>query len=329
MLASCAAALMTGGAAASEHRTTQPRGMFTYQGTCDASAAVGVDADRFLMADDESNILRLYRLGRREPLQAFDLNNHLGPELAWPEADIEAACRVGSRVYWITSHGRNSSGELRRSRYRFFATDLEVLPYRVNLYGAGRAYGSLVHDLIRAPQLTQYNFRELQHRAPKWADALNIEGLAGAHDGRELWIGFRNPVPRGLGLIVPLLNPDGVLEYGESAWFGEPVELDLGGMGIRSLEALPESGGYLIVAGGIDGERGFAVYHWSGNPSDAPSRYEGVEFGPMQPEAIATFPGLRAVLMLSDDGTRRIGESAGKEVANTRHRGFRTAWFYP
>jgi hypothetical protein len=31
---------------------------------CDASAAVALDADHFVVADDENNVLRIYRRGR-------------------------------------------------------------------------------------------------------------------------------------------------------------------------------------------------------------------------------------------------------------------------
>ena len=35
-----------------------------YRGPCDASAAVALDADHFVVAGDEDNTLRVYRRGR-------------------------------------------------------------------------------------------------------------------------------------------------------------------------------------------------------------------------------------------------------------------------
>jgi len=322
-LAAAAATGQIGGARA----TGAPR-TFTYLGSCDASAAVAVDDQRFLVGDDESNILRLYKVGCREPLQAFDLNNYLAPEVTWPEADIEGACRVGARTFWITSHGRNRNGELRRSRYRFFAVDLHATPGPVGLSTVGRAYGDLVHDLIAAPHLAPYNFRELQYRAPKWADALSIEGLAAVPGSGALLIGFRNPVPRGQALLIPLLNPNEVLTCRTPAQFGAPIELDLCGLGIREIDYVPRWQAYLIIAGPVD-EGAFALYRWSGDPREQPRRLAVGPLGRLRPEALVAFPGRDDILLLSDDGTRRIGEQVGKEVANARQRGFRTVWFRP
>ena len=36
--------------------------MVTFNGACDASAAVALDANTFVVADDEDNILRIYSL---------------------------------------------------------------------------------------------------------------------------------------------------------------------------------------------------------------------------------------------------------------------------
>ncbi|HYG61171.1 MAG TPA: DUF3616 domain-containing protein [Thermoanaerobaculia bacterium] len=67
--------------------------------------------------------------------------------------------------------------------------------------------------------------------------ALNIEGLA-AKDGKLL-IGFRGPVRGGKALVVTLENPQEVLNQGAPASFATPIELDLDGLGIRSLEHWP------------------------------------------------------------------------------------------
>ncbi len=298
-----------------------------YLGACDASASVEVDGQRFLMCDDESNIMRLYHVNHAEPLAAFDLNNYLAPETTWPEADIEGACRIGTRSYWITSHGRNRSAEVRKSRYRFFACDLDITPSSVQMRSVGRAYSNLLLDLIDAPHLATYRFREFQFRAPKERDAINIEGLAPMRDAHALWIGFRNPIPRGNALLVPLLNPDEVLCDQRRAEFGPAAEIYLEGLGIREIDFVPAIDAYLIVAGGIDTGGRFGLFRWSGDPGDSPLKYGDVHFGSLNPEAMVVFPESNQVLILSDDGTRRVGELPCKEVPNCRHRGFRTAWF--
>src|SRR5438094_602992 len=76
--------------------------------------------------------------------------------------------------------------------------------------------------------------------------ALSIEGLASTPDG-ALLIGFRNPITDdGKALVARLKNPDQVVA-GQPAEFGKPITLDLGGLGIRSMERRGDE--YLIVAG--------------------------------------------------------------------------------
>src|SRR5262249_30677634 len=59
-----------------------------------------------------------------------------------------------------------------------------------------------------------------------------------------------------------------------AAIFGAPIELDLGGRGIRSIER-NASNEYLIVAGPPDSSTGtapkdFRLFTWTGNAADAP-----------------------------------------------------------
>ena len=93
----------------------------TYRGPCDASAAAALDADHFIVGDDEHNTLRVYRQGQASPVDSLNLAGFLGTA-ADEESDIEDAAAIGTRIYWITSHGRNSKAKLRPGRHRFFAT---------------------------------------------------------------------------------------------------------------------------------------------------------------------------------------------------------------
>src|SRR5512140_2721656 len=99
----------------------------SYLGMCDASGAVVVNSNRFVVANDEDNVLRVYdsRVSG-PPVQQFDMNAFLELEPGSPEADLEAGARVGDRAYWIGSHGRNQDGKRRWNRCRFFATDILV-----------------------------------------------------------------------------------------------------------------------------------------------------------------------------------------------------------
>jgi hypothetical protein len=64
-------------------------------GMCDASAAVAVGADLFVVANDEDNVLRVYRTRQAGgPVASFPIDSFLDIELEHPAADIEG--RPGS-----------------------------------------------------------------------------------------------------------------------------------------------------------------------------------------------------------------------------------------
>ncbi|HPU55559.1 MAG TPA: DUF3616 domain-containing protein, partial [Verrucomicrobiota bacterium] len=66
-----------------------------YTGTCDASAAAALDNDRFVIGNDEDNVLRVYSRSRPgPPVWTIDLSDFLGVKKS-VEADIEGATRVG------------------------------------------------------------------------------------------------------------------------------------------------------------------------------------------------------------------------------------------
>lgn len=51
-----------------------------YHGMCDASAAVALDADNFVVANDEDNSLRIFRRGQPQAMAALPLARYPGYE---------------------------------------------------------------------------------------------------------------------------------------------------------------------------------------------------------------------------------------------------------
>ena len=218
-----------------------------YLGICDASAAAPLSADMFVVANDEDNVLRVYRFGEPSVVQAFSLDQFLKPDPDEPEADIEGAARIDDQIYWVTSHGQNKDGKDRPSRHRLFATTVAFQDGKVTLTPAGTAYTNLRADLITAPQLAKYKLMVAATLAPEEPGGFNIEGLAATADGRLL-LGFRNPITDGKALIVPIENPKEVIT-GKKAQIGSPIEIMLDGRGIRSIEFDPGRNLYFIAAG--------------------------------------------------------------------------------
>jgi hypothetical protein len=293
----------------------------TYRGMCDASAGVSLNADLFAVANDEDNILRVYhRQPGGMPVFTFDMTSFLRIGTKKPEADIEGSATVGDRVYWITSHGRNAKGKDSPNRERFFATTFKLDNGVVLLTPVGKPYPSLLDNLVREPKLARFNLTAASRRAPKEPGALNIEGLTSTPEG-HLLIGFRNPIPQGKALLVPLLNADEVI-LGRSARFGEFIQLDLDGYGIRSIGR--DKDNYLIIAGSHDSDGESRAYTWTGGTA-APVHLSGIRFPGLNPEGLAysTAEGQTEFFILSDDGTLKIGGEDCKKLKDPAQRQFR------
>jgi hypothetical protein len=298
-----------------------------HYGMCDASAAASLSNDLFIVGDDEDNALRVYSAHQPgPPLYSRDVSVFLGLRRG-AEVDIEASAPLGDRVYWISSHGTNVKGKKRLARQRFFATVASVSRTgAVDLRPVGRPYVNLLQDLIRDPRLAAFGLAAAANRPPKTPGALSIEGLTATADG-SLLIGFRNPIPQGRALLVPLLNPGDLVEGRGPARFGEPVLLPLNGLGIRSIDRWNSQ--FLIVGGTADGKGDSWLYQWDGS-SHPPRRLEHVRFGDINPEAITVIPqGQTAadLLVVSDDGTVEIDCVECKRLKNPAQKRFRSVIF--
>jgi hypothetical protein len=293
----------------------------TFYGMCDASAAVALGTNLFIVANDEDSILRVYRRQPGAmPVSTFDMTPFLHLTGKAPETDLEGAARFSDRIYWITSHGRNAKGKFTPNRHRFFATSIAVTDDNVTFRPVGKPYTRLLGDLLSDPRMAPFRLGSASRFAPKEPNALNIEGLTPTPEG-HLLMGFRNPIPRGQALLVPLLNPAELIEGG-SAKFGSPILLNLGGLGVRSIGW--GNGRFLIIAGDYSNDGVFRLYEWTG-PGATPTLLEGVNFTGSNPEGIAfeAEKGGADFFVLSDDGTLKIGGVDCKKLTNPAERRFR------
>jgi predicted extracellular nuclease len=261
-------------------------------GASDASTAIAFDGNYMLVADDEDQTIRLYdRHNSGAPLNAFNFTSSLGLSGS-SEVDIEASSRLNDVIYWMGSHSNNSSGGDRPNRERIFATEIGGSGVNTTLTFQGY-YQFLEDDLIAWDNSNGHGlgtgFLGLAASAVAGVipestglNGFNIEGLTFAPDNTTAYIGFRAPnlpIPeRNQALIVPVTNFTSLpaLNGGVSgsANFGDPIFLDLGGRGIRSIER-NSNNQYVIIAGPADQATGiapkdFRLYTWNGNPADSP-----------------------------------------------------------
>jgi hypothetical protein len=281
---------------------------------------VAVSSNLFLAASDEDNILRLYRVdGASNVVARFDLRRFLGKK----ETDLEAAARVGNRAYWIGSHAIGPAGKGQFARRVFFATDLIWSGDHLAVHPTGKVYRQLVENLLADSRFDRFELRRAATRMAKESHALDIEALAPGKYG-SLLIGFRNPIPEGRALLIPLLNPERVID-GEPGKFGDPVEFDFGGLGLRDMVRAGNI--YYLIAGSYNSTHAFRVYGWTGMEyRQAPTLLTIPPLGDLNPEALIFFPEQPAeLLVVSDDGSRLIKGVPGKQIADESQQPFR--WF--
>jgi hypothetical protein len=299
-----------------------PARIETFRGMCDASAVVALSDDLFVVGDDEDSVLRVFSRSRPGlAMHRYNTSAFLGFR-SDDEADFEGAARVGDRIFWITSHGNNRRGKEQESRQRLFAITVRTNGNAIVMAPVGQPYTRLLDDLLAEPRLRPFRLSASLALPPKTPGALNIEGLAATPEG-HLLIGFRNPVPQGEALLVPLLNPNEVTQ-GKRAQFGDPMRLNLGGYGVRSIERWRD--GYLIIGGSVDGKGKSRLYHWDGS-STTPRLLRDVDFAGLNPEAISVIENGPApeLLVVSDDGTRKVNGVECKKLPDPTQRTFRTA----
>jgi predicted extracellular nuclease len=242
-----------------------------------------------LVADDENQGLRLYdRSNSGLPVNTFDFTASLGLPVSGKEVDLEAAARVGNRIYWMGSQSNSDSGSSNPNRDRIFATDISGADAATSLSYVGR-YDFLREDIIAWDANNGHglgaNFFGLSASATsgigsKQSNGYNIEGLEFAPNNTTAYVAFRAPQEPTTGrtnaLIIPVTNFTSLIGNTTlgSATFGAPIQLDLGGRGIREIRKNANNQ-YVIIAGPAGDATGvapadFRLYTWTGLASDVP-----------------------------------------------------------
>jgi hypothetical protein len=332
-----------------------------HSGASDASTALPLGPEHMLVADDENQILRIFSRSNSTPaLVEFNMNPFLNlldlyDDGTPRELDFEGSTRVGNRIYWIGSHSHSRDLDIRTNRARIFATDIAGTGTNVSLTYVGR-YEFLKLDLVAWDSTNGHgrgsNYLGLAASGAPDKDSkaldgsgFNIEGLAMAPGSSNVaYVGFRAPlVPPGArakALIVPITNFATLAITNTSsagaAQFGAPIELNLGGRGIRSMEG--NRNGYLIVAGPPGLALGtppsdFRLFTWNGSPgSPAQERGAVIQRGSI-PEAIVELPpppwtSNSTVQLINDNGiTIYYGDGIEAKFLPLRpHKKFRSDW---
>lgn len=245
----------------------------------DASTAMALDDLYMIVGDDEANVLRVYpRNGGAAVAEwSYDSNVTAGSEL-----DLEASTRIGTTGYFIGSHSNKSNGAEENNREYLFSvtvsgtgaqtqfsftsankrSDLET---RLKTWDSGNSHG-------KGANYFGFTTASADNVPPEAVNGFSIEGMTASQDGQSLLLGFRAPqsstTTRDKAVVVPV-TIDANLFSGVPT-FGTPIELNLGGRGIRSLEKAADGSGYLILAGPAGSASSqvthdFRLYRWDGS----------------------------------------------------------------
>jgi len=266
-------------------------------GVADGSTGIAVDANYMFVADDETNVIKLFnRNNSGLSVYQFDVNPYLN--LSGTEVDIEGSFRSTTntnRIYWIGSLSNSKTGGARPDRNRIFATDIVGTGANATLVFVGY-YDNLRSRLITWGDANGYNFtaKAATGIEPKRIDGFNVEGLEIGPDGTTLYIGFRAPYVgpgNNSAVICPLLNFESWFGNGSptsNPTFGAPIVLNLNNHGIRSL-GKNASNQYIIVAGSYAAEGTFELYTWNGQAASTPLILTA-NLSNLKPEGIVEIP---------------------------------------
>ncbi len=330
-----------------------------HTGVSDASTAIPLDANWMLVGDDENQTLRIFSRSKSgAAAKAIDMNPFLGLTDLYDdgtprEVDIEGSTRVGNRIYWIGSQSHAFNAESRTNRGRIFATDLSGSGSNTVLKFFGR-YDHLKEDLVEWDRDNLHgkgaNYYGLRDSSAEGIDpkatngsGFNIEGFCMAPgSSTTAYLAFRaphvTPGNRTRALVVPLTNLTTLLKplrLRGSAKFGAPIELNLGGRGIRSIEG--NSSGYVIIAGPPGAATNtppldFRLYTWTGHATDAPQERD-TDLSGFNPEGIVQLPtgtwtSNSLVEILSDNGITVFYDDMvqAKHLTVRNFKKFRSDW---
>jgi hypothetical protein len=264
--------------------------VLAFTGLANASAAVALDRSRFVLADDEEQKLFLFNFDHPD-IEGVPIPLHADLGVGDQEPDLEGAAMIGDRIWWITSH--NVSREDTAARRMLFFTDIDRAHGDPSFRVGGHIHRRLLDEFAAKPGIA----KALGFGGKRWR-TIDIEGLATTPRG-GLMLGFRTPLSDDRAVVVKIKSAE-ALARGEAPELAEPIFIELGGRGIRSLEQI--DAGYLLVAGPREGGRKSKLFFWTGRRRDAPVSLDATLPKGFNPEAVFERPGTREICVISDDG---------------------------
>lgn len=263
------------------------------------SGATTVDNNKVLIVEDESSSRPLKLVTFDEQNNVVEIGDiHIPKKLkkAFKKKieDLEAIAADGYTIYAITSHSPNRANKDKKERDR-----IVMMHYEDESINDLFIYKHLKEDLIR------YNPKIFGNRLFGYSP-INIEGLAVNPDAHELYIGFRSPLYNSKAIILPLKNPHQIFgKKHKSPLFGQPIFIDLDGLGIRGMHYDRLKKGLWIIAGD-SGKRisKFDLYFYDFKTQNVSLVKKEIDFGFSEGITIVNNNGKRLLFCVEDNGIK-------------------------
>lgn len=255
----------------------------TAQDSSDASTAIVLDSQYMIVGDDEAGMLRVYPKAGGAAVAEWSFVGADKLNIT-DELDVEASVKVGDTIFFTGSHSNGSDGSESNDREFIFAVKVTGTGADIQFTFQGSISG--LESALATWDNTNSHGKGADYFGmtagsaagvvPEQPIGFSIEGLTASPDGSALWLGFRAPQVSDKALMVAIENYEALLAGTDAApIFGAPIELALGGRGIRSIERAEDGSGYLIIAGSAGSasaevDHDFRFFTWTGNPTDAP-----------------------------------------------------------
>ncbi|MEI6426800.1 MAG: DUF3616 domain-containing protein [Pseudanabaena sp. ELA607] len=237
-----------------------------------------------VVGDDEASALRVYARTGGAAVAEWNFGTGLGT--GTNEVDLEASTRIGDTLYFIGSHSNKKDGSEQVSRENIFAVTVSGTGANTQFTYVGK--NTELENALSAWDSSNAHGKGANYFGltassavgviPENLNGFSIEGMTASQDGTQLLLGFRAPQSdtslRQKAIIVPV-TLSGLITSGgtNTPTFGTPIELNLGGRGIRSIEK-SVGGGYLILAGpsgsaSTEVTNDFRLFRWDGTSNPA------------------------------------------------------------
>jgi hypothetical protein len=256
-----------------------------FENIFEPSGAVQLPDGKILVVEDEAkksfSLLSISKDGEIVEDGKLPMSKEFKRVLKKEVDDLEAVTIDGNRVYAITSHS-NTRKDLDKERRN------QILQFD---YIDGKAENLIAYSGLK---------EALYEKFPNlFGNEINIEGLA---FNKNLHIGFRTPLHSENAVILEIKDL-------EKLEFGEPIFLNLNGLGIRDFTYDNERNGYWVVAGasGDRGKKDFELWFLDNNGK--------AEFVKNQPkigftEGVAILKGNKTKLLLVEDNGKKPNNPA-------------------